>query len=140
MFNDVNKVTLMGNVTQDPDLRYTSGGTPVLNFSIATNRRYQQNDEWKDDTTYHNVVAWRSAEALGKRIKKGTRVYVEGRIQTSSWESNGEKKYKTEVNADVVNLIARYEDGDSQGGGSSSAPSNSGGKDETEINPDDLPF
>ncbi|GAB4283605.1 MAG: single-stranded DNA-binding protein [Candidatus Dojkabacteria bacterium] len=143
MFGDINKVTLLGNVTNDPDLRFTPSGTAVLSFSVATNRRYKQNDEWKDEATFHNIVVWRSAEELAKRIEKGTRVLIEGRMQTRSWDDaqTGQKKYKTEVIADDVFLIARY-----KGGASSelSVPedstSDSSSEENTSINPDDLPF
>jgi len=148
MFGDLNKVMVMGNLTQDPDLRFTTGGTPVLNFSIATNRRYKAGDDWKDEVTYHNVVVWRSAESLAKRIKKGTRIFVEGRMQTRSWDDKetGKKQYKTEIVADNVSLVARYEGGsdselgvenNSGGGGNSSSK---GGSDDEVIEPDDLPF
>jgi single-strand DNA-binding protein len=141
MFNDVNKVILMGNVTQDPDLRFTSGGTAVLNLSMATNRSYKVGDEWKDEVTFHNIVIWRSAEQLAKRIKKGTRIYVEGRGQTRSWEgTDGKKNYKHEVHADVVNLIARYEGGEMSGGSASKESDSAPAQDETAIEPDDLPF
>lgn len=152
MFSDINKVTLMGNVTQDPDLRFTPSGAAVLNFSMATNRSYKQGDEWKDEVTFHNIVAWRSAEQLAKRIKKGTRLIVEGRVQNRSWDDaeTGQKRYKTEINADDVILIARYEganDDDSASSSSSSSDSKSsassskGKKGGNElIDPDDLPF
>lgn len=151
MFNDINKVILVGNVTRDPELRFTPSGTAVLNFSIATNRRYQVDGEWKDAPSYHNIVVWRNAESLAKRIKKGTRLYVEGRLDTRSWEGDdGKKNYKTEVNVDVVSLISRYEGGDS-GAADSSAPmptekkssksSAPAASEEVEsIDPDDLPF
>jgi single-strand DNA-binding protein len=144
MFGDVNKVTLMGNITNDPDLRYTPSGTAVISFGLATNRRYrkQNSDEWTDEPTFHNIVIWRNAESLAKRIRKGTRLYLEGRIQTRSWEDNeGNKKYKTEVIAEEVVLIARYEGANDQGGSSTakdaapSEPATSG-----EIDPNDLPF
>lgn len=150
MFGDINKVTIMGNVTQDPDLRFTPSGAAVLNFSVATNRSYKQGDEWKDEATFHNVVVWRSAEQLAKRIKKGTRLIVEGRIQTSSWDDKdtGQKRYKTEVVGDDVILVSRYEgsrdeDGDgaptSSGSSSKSGGSSKKGGNEM-IDPDDLPF
>ena len=146
MFNDVNKVILMGNITNDPDLRYTTGGTPVLNFGIATNRNYKVGDEWRDEVTYHNIVVWRSAESLAKRIKKGTRLYIEGRIHTRSWEGNdGQKKYKTEITADNISLVARYESGsDAELGDATTAAKNSGNSEssggEEDIDPNDLPF
>lgn len=148
MFNDINKVILVGNVTKDPDLRFTPSGAAVLNFSMATNRRYQVDGEWKDAPAYHNIVVWRTAESLAKRIKKGTRLYVEGRLETRSWDGDdGKKNYKTEVNVETVSLISRYEGGESVGDASAPMPtSTSSSKPSTKseevesINPDDLPF
>lgn len=145
MFGDVNKVILMGNVTNEPDLRFTPSGSAVLNFGIATNRSYKKNDEWENEVTYHNIVVWRNAEALAQRIKKGTRVYIEGRLQTRSWEnSEGQKQYKTEVNADDVILVARYEGGSDENKAESSsdtkATSNNDDSVDDSIDPDDLPF
>lgn len=150
MFGDINRVTLMGNVTKDPDLRFTPSGAAVLSFSVATNRRYKKGEEWTDEVSFHNLVIWGNAESLAKRIKKGTRLYVEGRIQTRSWDGqDGKKQYKTEVVGDKVILISRYEgsndDGGSFSGGSSasseepkSSEADSGS--EEEIDPSDLPF
>lgn len=148
MFGDLNEVTLMGNVTKDPDLRYTPGGAAVLSFSVATNRRYKKGEEWTDEVSYHNVVVWNNAETLGQRIKKGTRLLVQGRIQTRSWDDKeGKKQYKTEVISDKVILIARFEGDKSEGGSYSgpsqssepSAPAASEGGDDV-IDPNDLPF
>jgi single-strand DNA-binding protein len=114
MFNDVNKVLLLGNVTQDPDLRFTPSGSAVLSFGMATNRRYKKGEEWVDDTTFHNIVIWgNQAQSIAPRIKKGTRMYLEGRLQTRSWDGNdGQKKYKTEVVVSGdVSLLSRYNEG-----------------------------
>lgn len=157
MFGDFNKVFLMGNVTNDPDLRFTPSGSGVLNFSLATNRRYKKGEEWVDEVSFHNIVVWRSSETLAQRIKKGTRVFIEGRIQTRSWEnSEGQKQYKTEVIADDVNLVARYEganDSSSPASGSQKpatkadsksknveASEEPSGNESQSIDPDDLPF
>lgn len=142
MFGDINRVTLMGNVVRDPDLRFTPNGAAVLSFSIATNRRYKKGEEWAEEVSYHNVVVWNNAESLSQRIKKGTRVYVEGRVQTRSWDDkDGKKNYKTEVNSERVILISRFE-GDTNAGGEG-APSNAptqDSSDEQSIDPNDLPF
>lgn len=140
MFGDLNKVMLMGNITNDPELRFTTGGTGVLSFGIATNRNYKSGEEWKDEVTYHNIVVWRNAESLAKRVKKGTKIFIEGRIGTRSWDgSDGEKKYKTEITADSVSLIARYEgEGQKNSDMADATPSNSSSSED--INPDDLPF
>lgn len=152
MFGDINKVTLMGNVTKDPDLRFTPAGAPVISFSIATNRRYKKGEEWLDEAAFHNIVVWNQAEQLGQRVKKGTRIYVEGRLQTRSWDgADGKKQYKTEIVADRVILISRFEGSNDEGapaaGGSSyspkaskSAPAEEEAAGEDEIDPNDLPF
>lgn len=141
MFGDVNKATLMGNVVRDPDLRYTPNGAAVLSFSIATNRRYKKGEEWTDEVSYHNIVVWNNAESLSQRIKKGTRVYVEGRIQTRSWDDkDGKKNYKTEINSERVILISRFE-GDNAPSNEESAPTQPRQEvEEDSIDPNDLPF
>ncbi len=145
MFGDLNKVQLMGNVTNDPDLRFTPSGSAVLNFSIATNRSYKVGEEWKEEVAFHNIVVWRNAESLAKRLKKGTRIYVEGRLNTRSWDDTetGKKNYKTEVIVDNVILIARYEGEHSASAGESTAKPSKPAKTDTEdevIDPNDLPF
>jgi len=148
MFGDLNEVTLMGNVTKDPDLRYTPSGAGVLSFSMATNRRYKKGEEWVDEPSFHNIVIWNSAEQLAQRIKKGTRILVQGRIQTRSWDDKeGKKQYKTEVVSDKTILIARYEGANDDMGGSRGSASHSsepaGASDEVtqdSIDPNDLPF
>lgn len=144
MFGDINRATLMGNVTRDPELRYTPSGTAVLSFSLATNRRYKSGDDWKDEASFHNIVVWRNAESLSQRLKKGTRMHIDGRIQTRSWDdADGKKNYKTEIVADNVILIDRYEGGkidDSSSSEGKSSKSKSKKEDESTIEPDDLPF
>lgn len=108
MFGDINEVNLMGNVTEDVEAKFTPAGNAVINFSIATNRSYKQDDEWKDEVAYHNITCWRNAENLAKRIKKGTRVHVHGRLMTRSWQKDGETKYRTEIIANRILLIDRY--------------------------------
>ena len=96
----VNKVILVGNVGRDPELRYTQSGQPVASFSIATNERFKDRDgNWKDRTEWHRIVAWaRLAEICGEYLRKGSQVYVEGRIQTRDWEDKeGNKRQTTEI-------------------------------------------
>ncbi|MDQ7021494.1 MAG: single-stranded DNA-binding protein [Candidatus Dojkabacteria bacterium] len=113
MFGDINKIELMGNVVRDPELRFTPSGAAVLNFSLATNRSYRVGEEWKDEVSFHNIVVWRNAESLAKRLQKGTRVFLEGRSHTRSWDSDdGKKNYRTEVIVDKVILISRYTGGE----------------------------
>lgn len=119
MAKSVNKVILVGNLGKDPEVKFTPNGVPVAKFSLATNERFKDKaGEWQDRTEWHNIVAWqRLAEIIGEYVKKGSKVYIEGRLQTSSWEDkqSGEKKYRTEIVAsDLVLLGGR---GESGGGG-----------------------
>ena len=125
MPKSVNKVILVGNVGQDPEVKYTPSGIPVGKFSLATNERFKdKNGEFQKRTEWHNIVAWqRLAEIVGEFVSKGSKVYVEGKIQTSSWDDrhSGEKKYRTEIVArDLVLLGARQ-----NGGGAKPAASHS---------------
>ena len=118
MAKSVNKVILVGNLGKDPEVKYTPSGTAVAKFSLATNERYKDKaGEWQDRTEWHNIVAWqRLAEIVGEYVKKGSKIYIEGRLQTSSWDDKetGQKKYKTEVIAnDLVLLGGRGDAGDS---------------------------
>ena len=120
MAKSVNKVILVGNLGKDPEVKYTPSGTAVAKFSLATNERYKDKaGEWQDRTEWHNIVAWqRLAEIVGEYVKKGSKIYIEGRLQTSSWDDKetGQKKYKTEVIAnDLVLLSGRGDAGDSEG-------------------------
>jgi single-strand DNA-binding protein len=103
----VNKVMLLGNLGRDAETRFTTGGAARTTFSIATSRRWkdQQTSEWKEETDWHNVVLWRQ-ENLATYLTKGKQVYVEGRIQTRSYEDkDGKKVYTTEVVAEDVILL-----------------------------------
>jgi single-strand DNA-binding protein len=128
MAKSVNKVILVGNLGKDPDVKYTPSGVPVAKFSLATNERYKDKaGEWQERTEWHSIVAWqRLAEIVGEYVKKGSKVYIEGRLQTSSWEDkqSGEKKYRTEIVAqDLVLLGGRGEGGESQASRGASASS-----------------
>lgn len=117
----VNKVILIGNLGKDPEVKYTPQGTPVAKLTIATNERYKDKDgQWQDRTEWHNVVLWqRLAEIAGEYLKKGGKVYIEGRLQTRSWEDKqtNQKRYMTEVVAnDLVLLGGRAEGGGESGG------------------------
>ena len=121
MAKSVNKVILVGNLGKDPEVKYTSSGTAVAKFSLATNEGYKdKSGQWQDRTEWHNIVAWqRLAEIVGEYVKKGSKVYIEGRLQTSSWDDKetGQKKYKTEIIAnDLVLLDRRGDVGDPEGG------------------------
>ena len=109
----VNKVILVGNLGSDPTLRYTPSGTAVCNFNIATSERFTNKDGEKETRTeWHRVVTWaRLAEICNEYLKKGKQIYIEGRLQTRSWEDqNGVKKYTTEVVANNMVMLGRAGD------------------------------
>ena len=119
----VNKVILVGNLGRDAETKFTPSGVSVTRFSVATGRRWkdQQSGEWKEETEWHNVSLWR-AENLAPYLTKGKQVYVEGRLQTRSYDDkDGNKKYMTEVVADDVILLGGR--GDSPGGEMGAGPS-----------------
>ena len=132
---DINKVIIVGNVGGEPELKYTANGAAVCTFSVATSRRYQRNDEWQEETEWVSVVTWNQlAERTSAAVGKGTRVYVEGRLATRSWQTDdGSKRYKTEVIAAVVSPQARRKDSSNEGG-------EYGGNNADFTVPDDLPF
>lgn len=151
----INKVTLYGNLTRDPEMKALPSGQNVANFSIATNRVYKDKDgAKKEQTEFHNVVAFgRTADLIGQYMKKGRPLYVEGRIQTRSWDKDGQKQYRTEIVVDTFQFGPGGQGG--AGGGSydrdDSAPSRqpaSQSRDDgdsiqypdEEINPEDIPF
>ena len=134
----VNKAIIIGNLTRDPELKQLPSGSNVCNMGVATNRVYKnQQGEKVEEVEYHNVVLFgRIAEVAGQYLKKGSSVYIEGRLRTSSWEADGVKKYKTEIIGDSMQLGPRR-----NGGGDSPAGSQpSDASPEEEINPDDIPF
>ena len=158
MAKSVNKVILVGNLGKDPEVKYTSTGTPVAKFSLATNEGYKdKNGQWQDRTEWHNIVAWqRLAEIVGEYVKKGSKVYIEGRLQTSSWDDKetGQKKYKTEIIANDLVLLSGRGETDSEGGSrgySRGASASAGSLDQgqahheepahaTQIQDEDIPF
>jgi single-strand DNA-binding protein len=103
-----NKIILIGNLTKDPELRYTPQGTPVASFRLAVNSKYKQSDEIKQETMFiDNVVFGKQAESCSKFLSKGSPVLVEGRLQERRWESNGQQKSKFEVIAQTVRFLSR---------------------------------
>lgn len=115
----LNKVMIIGNLGRDPEMRYTPSGKPVTSFSIAVSRSYMKPEgERADVTDWFNVVAWgRLAEICSQYLTKGSMVYVEGRLETRSWEGeNGQKHFRTEVVANDVNILDRKGRPDDSGG------------------------
>jgi single-strand DNA-binding protein len=111
----VNKVILVGNLGQDPEVKYTASGVPVARFSLATNERFKdQSGELQERTEWHSIVAWQKlAEIVGEFVAKGSQVYVEGKLQTSEWKDrlSGEKRYRTEIVARELVLLGSREKG-----------------------------
>ena len=121
MAKSVNKVILLGNVGKDPEIRSTGGGTMVANFTLATSDRQKDpQGNWQDRTEWHNLVAFtRLAEIVRDYVKKGSKLYVEGKIQTRSWDDKetGAKRYRTEIIVNDLSLLSGREDGGSSSGG-----------------------
>ena len=146
----VNKAIIVGNLGRDPEMRTTQSGSQVAKFSVATSSRYKDRDgNFQEETEWHRVVAFgRLAEICGQYLHKGKQVYIEGRLQTSSWDDKetGQKRYMTEIVAQEMQMLSRggEQAGDGGGGGGygqsqaaqggSSAPAPAGADD------DDLPF
>ncbi|GBD96634.1 MAG TPA: single-stranded DNA-binding protein [Nitrospirae bacterium] len=122
-----NKIILIGNLTRDPEMRYTPQGTSVCNFGIAVNRKYKQGEEAKEEVTFINVVVFgKHADVCGQYLNKGRSVLVEGRLQERRWETeDGQKRSKHEVVAQSVLFLSKKQgpaDMDSPGGGEAAAP------------------
>jgi single-strand DNA-binding protein len=105
-----NSVTVIGNLTRDPELRFTTGGRGMASFGLAVNRRYQQNGEWQEQTSFFNVVCWGDlGENAATSLSKGSRVIVTGRLEQRSWETqDGEKRSVVEIVADEVGPSLRW--------------------------------
>ncbi len=155
--SNLNKVMLIGRLTRDPEIRYSQSGQPVTSFSVATNRYGSSTEgERREFTDYHNVVAWNVgrrelARLVAEYCRKGSLVYVEGRLQTRSWEGqDGQKRYTTEVVANDVQFLDSR--ASREGGGTTPATSGPGrgpaddlapppaGHDVRDIDPDEIPF
>lgn len=126
MARSLNQVFLMGNLTRDPELRQTPSGQTVTNFSLALNRAYKdQSGEWQEVTDYVDIVCWGPlAERVAQYLSKGRRCLVQGRLQSRSWEQEGQKRNKVEVLANDVTFLDSRGGGDDNGGG---APASTGG-------------
>jgi single-strand DNA-binding protein len=143
---DLNKVMVIGRLTRDPEIRSTPNGANVASFSVATGFTWtDQSGQKKEQTEFHNVVAWRKlADIIGQYLKKGSQVYIEGRLQTRSWDdkTTGKKAYRTEIVADNMIMLGRA--GGSAASGSAPAmpqsPSQEVSTPEIQIDDGDMPF
>ena len=149
MAKGVNKVFLLGNVGKDPEIRSTTGGMTVASFSLATADRKKDGANWVDSTEWHNLVCFqRTAEIVRDYVKKGSQLFLEGKIQTRSWDDkeSGQKKYKTELLVNELTLLGGKSGGsESSGAGGYSrnavtAPSGPPDYADTGITDDDIPF
>jgi single-strand DNA-binding protein len=148
MSYSLNRATVLGNITRDPETRTTPNGQTVVSFSVATSRRWkdQQTNEMREATEFHNIVAWgKLAQTIGTYCRKGSKIYLDGRLQTRSWDDpSGVKKYRTEIVADNMIML------DSKNSGAAPAAAEAAPADDTakpeptptedEINIDDIPF
>ena len=112
----INKVIVLGRVGKDPEMKYMTNGEAVVNFSIATSETWKDKQgEKKEKTEWHNCVAYRKlAEIIGEYVKKGSLIYVEGKLQTSSWEKEGVKHYKTEINVNEMQMLGGKSEGSNE--------------------------
>ena len=135
----VNKVILLGNLGKDPEVRYLEGGTAVANFTLATSETYKDrtSGERKSITEWHNVVVWRGlAEIAEKYLKKGSQIYIEGKLRSRQWQDkDGNNRYTTEIVADTMQMVGKRDDNTSN----ESTPSSPDIENNNEVD-DDLPF
>ena len=140
----INKVILVGNLGQDPEVKFTAGGAAVTTLSIATSDSWKDKDSGmdKERTEWHRVVLWRRlAEIAGEYLKKGSKVYIEGQLQTRKWEQEGQTRYTTEIIARDIQFL------DSRGSANTSSQEDAGKSEEpapevpdSGIDDDDIPF
>jgi single-strand DNA-binding protein len=153
MAKGVNKVFLLGNVGKDPEFKVTQGGMQIATFGLATAERTKgQDGNWTDKTEWHNIVCFqRTAEVVRDYVKKGSQIFVEGRISNRSWDDkeSGQKKYRTEILVNELTLLGKPSGGSGEGGYSRSSSSSSAGASapaaahdypEQGITDDDIPF
>lgn len=158
MPKSVNKVILVGNVGKDPEVKFSTGGMAIANLTLATSDRSKdKGGEWQERTEWHNLVAFqRTAEIVRDYVKKGSKLYIEGRIQTRSWDDkeSGQKKYRTEIIINDLVLLSGRGEGEAAGAGAGysrggstasfdqrgSAPPAEDYGQSAEITDDDIPF
>ena len=136
----INRVTLVGRLGRDPEMRQTGTGTPIVNFSVATNESWKdKNGEQQERTEWHKIIAWgRLAEICNEYLTKGKQVYIEGRLQTNEWEDkDGNKRYTTEVVANEMKMLGTRSE---EGYTSPSEQASKGGEMDSGLTEDDIPF
>ena len=133
----LNKVLLMGNLTRDPELRFTAGGSALTKFGLAVNRKYKQGEEWKEDVCFVDITVWgKQAETCAEYLSKGKSVFIDGRLNFSSWESKeGQKRNKLDVVANSVQFLGNTGSG---GASQENLPDSQG--DQQMPEKDDIPF
>ncbi len=141
----LNKVMLIGNLGKDPEVRYTTSGTAVASFSVATTEKYKnKSGEWEEKTEWHNVTLWaRLAEIAGEYLSKGKTVYIEGRLQTRKWQDKeGKDRYTTEIVGEKMQMLsAKGDGGGKSGGGRAGGEPTAAYDDPVSYNQDDdIPF
>ena len=140
----INKVILIGNLGADPEMRFTQNGAPVASFTVATTEKWKgQDGQMKEQTEWHRVIAWqRLAEICGEYLSKGSRVYIEGKLQTRSWEKDGQKHYTTEIVAREMKMLSPRTSGGGGGEFSGSGTGYGSGESFQEPPPmgEDVPF
>lgn len=131
----LNKVFLIGHLGQDPELRYTASGDAICRFSLATSEKYTKNGESVEKTEWHRIVAWtKLAEICGQYLTKGKQVFIEGKLQTTSWEKDGVRRYTTEIVANTMKMLGNKDAGAGRESQNTYDGSDHGGSE------DDLPF
>ncbi|MCH8928615.1 MAG: single-stranded DNA-binding protein [Candidatus Marinimicrobia bacterium] len=142
--SSMNKVILIGRLGNDPELKYTPNGTAQAQISLATSEKWKDSDgNQKEKTEWHRIVAWRrQAEFVGEWLKKGQLVSIEGKLQTRSWEQDGQKKYMTEIVADTITMLGSRAEGGSgsSAGGPPKTQEPPASTDNIDDDDDDLPF
>jgi single-strand DNA-binding protein len=138
----LNKVMLIGHLGKDPELKYTPGGAAVATFSLATNEAYKDKDgNWQERPEWHRLVVWnKQAETAAEYLKKGQQVYIEGRLQTRTWEKDGQKHYTTEIVVQNFQMLGRKSEGGTGGAPEIPPPSDDLAPPPSSSDREDLPF
>ncbi len=142
--NDINRVIIVGRLTRDAELKYTTGGSAVSKFSLAVNRRRKQGDQWVDEANFFDVAAWgKTAENLNQYLTKGKQVAVEGELRQDRWEQNGQSRSRVEIFATNIQLLGGGSGGGGRGGhapGPAPESGNDAGASSSSEFEDDIPF